>query len=559
MRKHTTVKPLTTQQREEVARVAKSLGLDGDPDAIIGQALSAGVLRGEVSKEISAITNAAGIVWLAPAVWMQLTKENTLTAESAREILRTASSMDIFKGPIPGDDKMALAEVKALIALAQQAWDSGVHNTQTQTILGMAKRAENGEVQIIEETQEAVVEQPPVEQQDVEIEEVEKVPESASEADEDEKQEPEYPEEVQRALDILKQEAENTPEAKRTRKTRIAASSVHRRKASKKSVPLPYDGYDEGRLSDIKFRIGAAVKKYRLDYDVKALDAFLKSIISYENSLLRPRKSILNYVEEVRKIHVKGKEPTKRNETKPDSPRKEVQGSTPESPGEEAQHEEVPEGKASGERRPESPAPSEIDADGESAVEGRQEDREAPSEGEQESVASTGVRNEIIAEEVEEQIGLVAAGVQQEYKSKRLHVPELPQEKPSRLPFDLTTLDDAQLRKAHNDYAAYAYRVGYLLGLEEVSLTAAKEEYEREHARQLVVIDKQDFNGRAKLASVIEAEIEQNESIQVLARKRNYHAMRVASLKGERDQYSRMADVVSRQATMRSDEWQKHK
>lgn len=145
-------------------------------------------------------------------------------------------------------------------------------------------------------------------------------------------------------------------------------------------------------------------------------------------------------------------------------------------------------------------------------------------------------------------------------KSENLPEPQHIEGDPDVMPRDLTDCSDKEIRRLSGHYNAYLARTTYLLGLETSDLMNAEHLLEAERARTLRSLDLQDPNSstkKQKLAKVIEAEILEDSRVEDLTNKVNIHQQRVVILKSLKEIYAGNVDRLSREWTMRQNEWEK--
>lgn len=126
------------------------------------------------------------------------------------------------------------------------------------------------------------------------------------------------------------------------------------------------------------------------------------------------------------------------------------------------------------------------------------------------------------------------------------------------MPRDLTALDDKRVRKLSGEYNAYLSRVTYLLGIELGDLKRAEHLLEAARGsalRAAKVIDPK--TEKPKLAKVIEAELLADKEVAVLTEAVVKHEATVDMLKALQSIYSGNVSLLSREWTMRQNEWEK--
>ena len=143
---------------------------------------------------------------------------------------------------------------------------------------------------------------------------------------------------------------------------------------------------------------------------------------------------------------------------------------------------------------------------------------------------------------------------------EHLPVPPHIEGDPDPMPRDLTTTNDKEVRRLSSEYNAYLTRVTYLLGLASSDLAMAEHLLEAEHARALRDIDKIDPLGdgkKQKLAKILESEILADPEVKRLSDEVTGHQQKVIVLKSLKEIYSGNVDRLSREWTMRQNEWEK--
>lgn len=143
---------------------------------------------------------------------------------------------------------------------------------------------------------------------------------------------------------------------------------------------------------------------------------------------------------------------------------------------------------------------------------------------------------------------------------EHLPAPEHIEGDPETMPRDLSNLSDKDVRRLSGIYNAYLARVTYLLGIESSDLANAEHLLEAARARTLRGLDLVDPNSdgkKQKLAKVIEAEIMADTEVVEYSAAVNRHTQMVIVLKSLREIYSGNVDRLSREWTMRQNEWEK--
>lgn len=120
------------------------------------------------------------------------------------------------------------------------------------------------------------------------------------------------------------------------------------------------------------------------------------------------------------------------------------------------------------------------------------------------------------------------------------------------MPRDLSTVSDKQIRRLSGEFNAFLTRATYLLGVETADLINAQHLLEdaRNTALRGLTVEK-------KLAKVIDAELAADEKVKEWADRVNEHEKKVTILKSLKEIYSGNVDRLSREWTMRQNEWEK--
>ena len=141
---------------------------------------------------------------------------------------------------------------------------------------------------------------------------------------------------------------------------------------------------------------------------------------------------------------------------------------------------------------------------------------------------------------------------------ENLPVPQHIEGDPDPMPRELDKIDDKKVRRLSGEYNAYLSRVTYLLGIELGDLKRAQHLLEAARAsalRAAKVIDPK--TDKPKLAKVIEAEILADKEVSALTKQVIDHEATVDMLKALQSIYSGNVSLLSREWTMRQNEWEK--
>ena len=128
------------------------------------------------------------------------------------------------------------------------------------------------------------------------------------------------------------------------------------------------------------------------------------------------------------------------------------------------------------------------------------------------------------------------------------------------MPRDLTKLTDKNVRKLSGEYNAYLARTIYLLAVESSDLANSEHLLDAARAKAFRTIDTIDpVTEKPKLAKVIEAEILGIREVAELTSAVAKHQQMVIMWKALKEIYGGNVDRLSREWTMRQNEWEKSK
>lgn len=140
-----------------------------------------------------------------------------------------------------------------------------------------------------------------------------------------------------------------------------------------------------------------------------------------------------------------------------------------------------------------------------------------------------------------------------------LPVPHEWQDEPSELPRDFTQLSDREVRKLSSEYNAYFTRTLWLLAIERSDLANATHLLDDAQRKALLQVEKKDSSGKAKTIAVMEAEAGNDPDVQTYSGKVYTHEDRIIVLKALSEIYSSNIERLSREASMRKDEFERSK
>lgn len=426
-----------------------------------------------------------------------------MVGDQARAILREAKKNENYEGPIHEDDEKAISEANAIVEMAQVAWDQFVRGPEVETILRLAADESYG-------TNGDTPKKGPIANAPAK---------AMAEA------EARYEEQKAAGGGELVDAVEGTSDP--------SLASVE-----------PWEAYDDDPASAVIEAINIVVEEGAADRgDV------LAHVWAYETAN-KGRVTVLKHLEKVgnganQAGAAQAEEPqAPEPDPEPDAgdarPDEHVEsdGDGDDEGGVEA---EEPAADAEPEQRAEAPEPSAEDRAGEDAPEPPAEDR-VPADVERDADYEDALQ-----------------AVQSQLKAEHMHIPPpLPPGDQPELPMDMTTLSDKELQGLHSAFGAYAYRVGYLMMIEEGVARHFKEWADELTQELLVAAEKNDpATGKPKTMTILEAEVASEEAVRKLRRRQRKHEMFAHGYRAQRDSYYKLAEVLSRQETMRHNEWER--
>jgi hypothetical protein len=303
----------------------------------------------------------------------------------------------------------------------------------------------------------------------------------------------------------------------------------------------PWDGYDEAKLREIYEKLPTLLES---SSDPEAL---LAHVETYEKAH-KDRMRVTNFIGTLREedIYVREVAPEEAQEPQAESPREEpvadaapseddlpretaVEGSEGEGEG----HADVqyPEPDALPEPVGEVEEPSDEDRPGEDAAEEAQKD--------------TDYYRELVNE------------AEREIHQRYLAVPPSIPTDEVELPFDLTTLSDKELQRYHGIYAALAYRASYLMTVEEAKARVCRAAADELLNYLIATREPYDEYDKPKSVTRLEAEANRDVNLKTWRKRQQKHETFAFAHKNARDSYGKVVDSLSRQETMRDNEYQR--
>jgi hypothetical protein len=142
-------------------------------------------------------------------------------------------------------------------------------------------------------------------------------------------------------------------------------------------------------------------------------------------------------------------------------------------------------------------------------------------------------------------------------RTNKLPIPESPTEQAD-LPADLTTLDDRVLRKYHSLNNGYLGKARWLLGIATGDLIRSEHLRDEAFRKSLLKVNRIDpKTDKAKSVATLDAEAKEDIDYQDWAAAANKHEREVAIRKSVVDIYQGNVAVLSREWTMRTEEFER--
>lgn len=541
---------LTEAERKAVLRAANSYGIAGEAEVLVNDALNAYVL-GLADESAYSVGEAAGVKFICDSIWYK--EQKLLNAEQARTIIKQARADETYEGPIPEDDGKAVSEAEGLISQAEQAWEQHIRGPEVEAILRLAASAlDDSESSSAEEdggsngnvSQGNGSESSDLPAGGVESSDGDSDGSSGSDGDSEKgeaglEENPPPPQ-------------EGTPEGD----SELPGEGGPAGDAEEDEDLAKVEPWEDYSKDGVKETIEALELAMAEDEDPRGL---LAHVWAYE-SAHRVSKRVLKRLEEFA-TQLNG-EPDEEGTPQEEAP---AEPSAEEAPAEDKK-----------EFHPGAEEPGKGDAgeagSGEAGTEGEQDEGESGSSGlpSDESDRASGnsgggagtseadAKPDSGADEGRDlTYESLLADLEEKIDKERLHVPqELPEERAD-LPFDLNELSDAKLRSLHQAFSAYAYRATHLLMIQEAYSRRCKEAADELARELLLATAKYDDQGKQKTIPVLEAEVESDEAVVRWRKRQRKHELFAHSLRTERDSYSRVVEVLSRQETMRQNEYER--
>jgi hypothetical protein len=496
-----------------------------------------------------------------------------LTPELARTIIKQAREDETYEGPVPEDDEKAISEAEGLIRSAEEAWAANIKGPEVEALLRLAAEAENGDgpaangdapaadadpepagddeleqpiaaydalksTEIIANLTDMAESERPVDQI---VEFVESIQEYEA-ANKNRKGIIAVCEEIIETIDEASKEQAQAPDPEPDPEPESdpEPQADNSEEIEKLAKVEPWEDYSKEKVNDIVDALEFAAQE---DEDWEGL---AMHVWAYE-STHKDRKKIMATLEKLAGQGGGSEEDDKPEEEPPAA--EAGAGDTPDaaaSDDDTGGEASVPQGEADseGDRTPdrEADAGAEAGAGDEPEAAGKRASADAEAPADPVDGEEADLHEEVIAN----------------LERERLHVPPPIEADQPEMPFDLTTVSDSQLRHLHGAFAAYAYRAGYLQQIEEAKARNYKERIRDLEHTLLVNADKTEpQTGKPKTMGLLEAEIASDETIRGWRKRQVRHEEFAASYKSQKESYHKYAEILSRQETMRQNEFER--
>lgn len=279
-------------------------------------------------------------------------------------------------------------------------------------------------------------------------------------------------------------------------------------------VEEPFEDYDDFSVSDLKEAISDLVDT---EEDEEYVLEVVNNTIAYETANDN-RKSLVKFLNETLAKLTGDEDEEEEPEAAEDEAEEEVEAEEPEAAEDDGADEAPRRSKGRGKKA------------GSSAGAG-----------------SAGAGDEEGDDEVTDLIDFVHKKIETE----RLHVPAPIEEDLPEVPFDLSSLSDAELQRTYMQFSAYSYRAGYLLMVEEAKSFAARNAADEIVEKYIAEDDGDDT------VTEIKARAEQHPDVKVWRRRQKRWAILAESQRKQRDSYDKICERLSRLETMRQNEWER--
>lgn len=147
------------------------------------------------------------------------------------------------------------------------------------------------------------------------------------------------------------------------------------------------------------------------------------------------------------------------------------------------------------------------------------------------------------------------AEVEAEIGRERLHTPQPPTEDAPALPYDVSRVSDGELRNLHHAFGAYAYYADTRVLRHEAIAARARQQADDIVRELLLTVAQYDEKNHERRMTFITAEVESKPHVVALRKIQRRHEIFAEAARRERDGYHKLVEMLSRQESMRHNEW----
>lgn len=145
--------------------------------------------------------------------------------------------------------------------------------------------------------------------------------------------------------------------------------------------------------------------------------------------------------------------------------------------------------------------------------------------------------------------------VEAEISRDRLHVPQPPTDEAPVFPYDVSRVSDKELRDLHHAFSAYAYFADTRVLRHEAIATRARQQADDIVRELLLTVAQYDDKNHERRMTFITAEVESSPHVVALRSIQRRHEIFAEAARRERDGYHKLVEGLSRQESMRQNEW----
>lgn len=147
------------------------------------------------------------------------------------------------------------------------------------------------------------------------------------------------------------------------------------------------------------------------------------------------------------------------------------------------------------------------------------------------------------------------AEVEARIAAERIHVPAPPEGSPVVMPYAIANVSDTELRELHHAFGAYAYYAEYRVQRHEAIAQRARQQADDIVRELLLVVAQYDDRNHERRMTFITAEVESSPHVVALRAIQRRHEVFAEAARRERDSYHKNVEFLSRQESMRHNEF----